>query len=227
MKRIAIYITASIIYLSSCGPIDEWTEESVKRTISNYYFDYEASTQTLNVDDNGSFTYSSNESWCTIEWEYSRVIAVKANNSRSTRTTVTIRYGDEIMKTISVEQKRYPYIIGNLMVAPNDVSSDPIKWRTANNYCNNSTLFGYTNWRLPTGWENGVENSEIDILYNNRIYIGNFKNAFYWCSEFEEYWDGDDWYYMLDFGSNEEDWEVGRSDTSYNDTYARCVRTIN
>ena len=218
MKRIAIYITASIFYLASCGPIDEWTEASVKRTISNYYFDYEASTQTLNVDDYGSFTYSSNASWCTIEWEYSRVIAVTENNTSSARTaTVTIRYGDEIMKTISVEQKGNRYIIGNLMVQKEDIGKGSyLEWYEASNLCDKSLADGYSNWRLPT-------TDEIIQIYEYKSNIGNFKEEQYWTSSYYGLFNNVDSYYSLHFGTYVF-WYGWYYDVYW---YARCVRIIN
>ena len=111
MKRIAIFITASIIYLSSCGPIDEWTGASVKKVPVNFYFDHKASSQVLNVDGGSSFTFSSNESWCVVGGHEDKgyFISVNANHSDSKRTaTITIKYENEVIKTLSVDQQEYP-----------------------------------------------------------------------------------------------------------------------
>ena len=41
--------------------------------------------------------------------------------------------------------------------------------------CKNSTLGGYTDWRLPTS-------DELMVLYTNRDKIGGFKDEIYWSS---------------------------------------------
>ncbi len=91
-------------------------------------------------------------------------------------------------------------------------------WGTADSKCKNSTLGGYTDWRLPT-------REELMTLYLNRNTIGGFKTSsskgyhyhYYWSSERS----GNNSYYYIKFSngqSNLSDYSESRS--------ARCVRTI-
>ena len=51
-----------------------------------------------------------------------------------------------------------------------------VDWGSARLLCENSTVGGYNDWRLPT-------KDELGVLYNNREYIGNFDlDTCYWSS---------------------------------------------
>ena len=63
-------------------------------------------------------------------------------------------------------------------------------WDTADAMCKNSTLGGYTDWRLPT-------KEELMVLYNNREKIGGFKEEVYWSSS--NYYSS--YYYGINFRS--------------------------
>ena len=220
MKKTAFFIVAGIIFLVSCGPIEEWPEASVKNTPSSFSFNSYAVSRSLRVvDENNTFSYSSNASWCTAG--LSSLVAdyyvyVDYNNTSSARTaTVTIKYKDEVMKTISVEQQGYPYIIGNLMVEE-DQYPDSWGWGVANDHCR-MRIRGYSDWRLPSM-------NELEILYNNRESIGNFKEDFYWSAE--NWWGDNNRHWMLNFGIHDYyDWDFG--DYRNGDrAYFRCVRTM-
>ncbi|MDE6007637.1 MAG: DUF2012 domain-containing protein [Muribaculaceae bacterium] len=84
-------------------------------------------------------------------------------------------------------------------------------WDTADAMCKNSTLGGYTDWRLPT-------KEELMVLYNNRNMIGGFKNQSYWSSSIDK---GS--YYYINFSN-------GKIDSDNWSSYyfnIRAVRTIN
>ena len=223
MKKTAIYILTGIIFLVSCGPVDEWTEASVKDVSSNLYFDFESSRQFLSVYSSSSFTLSSNESWCStgsqsVDGFY---VWVGPNLTVSKRTaTITIKYKDEIMKTVAVEQQGNPYVIGNMLVQKEDIgTATSITWYGADRSCFRLVAFELIDWRLPT-------ESELNILYENRHFIGNFKQGSYWSSDNELSHNDNVWalHWMLDFGSGY--WTSGNSEDYYPNTYARCVRTI-
>ena len=72
-------------------------------------------------------------------------------------------------------------------VAPN--ANNTFYWSDADAYCNNLTLYGYSDWRLPT-------KEELLQMYNDRVSIGNFVNYKYWSSTPTTY---SHWY--VDFSS--------------------------
>lgn len=75
------------------------------------------------------------------------------------------------------EEKQFQYIPSfeygghTYWVAPDPHTSvsDYISWTAANDYCNNLTLYGCSDWRMPT-----VE--ELESMYLNRMSIGGFIN---------------------------------------------------
>lgn len=42
-----------------------------------------------------------------------------------------------------------------------------MSWESANSYCNNLTLYGFSDWRMPT-------QEELEMMYQNRVSIGGF-----------------------------------------------------
>jgi hypothetical protein len=78
-----------------------------------------------------------------------------------------------------------------------------------NSLCDNSSVAGYTDWRLPT-------KDELAVLYNNKTVIGGFMNSCYWSSTV--YSVGNYWY--QDFSSGAQ----SNSHPSY--CRGRCVRNI-
>lgn len=83
----------------------------------------------------------------------------------------------------------------------------------ANNLCRNSTVGGYTDWRLPT-------TDELTKIYSNKDIIGGFKITTdyigcYWCSS-------PSGNYFLNFGNG----SLGKSYYNTSNYSARCVRSI-
>ncbi len=98
-----------------------------------------------------------------------------------------------------------------ISVQRTDISPSLLYWDEANLLCQNSTVGGRTDWRLPT-----LE--ELASMYTNKAYIENFKKDFYWSSMPGE---SSGYHYYIDF------WD-GSSGTksSSNYAYVRCVRTL-
>jgi hypothetical protein len=87
-------------------------------------------------------------------------------------------YGEEVSFT-----PNSPYAVilpaAGLMVQKTDINGNSlVSWSTAYSLCDNSTLDGYTDWRLPT-------KDELAVLYNERNTIGGFvtsSSPYYWSS---------------------------------------------
>lgn len=111
-----------------------------------------------------------------------------------------------------------------IMVQKHDIGK--ADWETANSMCNNSVIFGFNDWRLPT-------KSEMAIIYQNRNEIGNFvqenedytQETCYWTSTKDEY---NIEYCYIEFDN---EFENGGSfyytNNSYRQYNIRAVRTIN
>lgn len=79
-----------------------------------------------------------------------------------------------------------------LMVQRYDLGD--VGWDSAKLLCENSTVGGYDDWRLPTI-------DELGVLYNNREHIGNFDlDTYYWSSSVTSY-TSSYYYYYMDFGT--------------------------
>ena len=102
-----------------------------------------------------------------------------------------IAYGE----SVSFYPSNPDYVIlqdAGLMVQRYDLGD--VDWNSAKLLCENSTVGGYNDWRLPT-------NDELGVLYNNREYIGNFDlDADYWSSTATR---GSIEYSCIDFGTGE------------------------
>ena len=101
-----------------------------------------------------------------------------------------------------------------IMVQKADINDSQLSWSSAKSLVENSTVGGYTDWRLPT-------RSELAVLYNERNAIGGFVTTgyydsytFYWSSE--AYSGGYSW--GIYFSSGSADWLYSG--------YARAVRTL-
>ena len=79
--------------------------------------------------------------------------------------------------------------------------------------CENSTVGGYNDWRLPTS-------DELGVLYNNREYIGNFLDTDYWSSTKKQSYPFV-YYYYMDFSTGSLNYKSGS-----NDSYVRAVRSL-
>lgn len=115
-------------------------------------------------------------------------------------------YGEE--KTVSLEWVEIPS--AGIAVQKEDLGKG--NWTTADAMCKNSTLGGYTDWRLPT-------KEELMVLYTNRDKIGEFKEEIYWSSSI--YRDYYDYHYTVDFRNGNLDYYY------YSGSYRiRAVRTL-
>ena len=102
--------------------------------------------------------------------------------------------------------KYYVILSTGLIVAKEDAGN--ANWENANTLCNNSTLAGFNDWRLPT-------KQELLIVYDNKNSIGNFKDGRYWSSTPS----GSNGAYRVDFSDGDVDCVV-KSGSGY----VRCVR---
>ncbi|GHT49011.1 hypothetical protein AGMMS49982_01480 [Bacteroidia bacterium] len=135
----------------------------------------------------------------------------------TTGTTYYVRaYATSIKGTTYGEQVSFkpesPTVVvlsaSGLMVQKVDIGNG--SWSAMNNLCQNSTLDGFTDWRLPT-------KNELAVLYNEKSAIGGFSTK-YWSSSsstsFSDYW-----YQEFTNGSQS-------TTASFNGINARCVRSL-
>ena len=104
----------------------------------------------------------------------------------------------------------------NIAVQKEDIGQSG--WDNINRMCENSTVEGYTDWRLPTM-------DELYVIYNNRDMIGNFvtsspnaANTCYWSSNPSSLHPGLSYYYLV--------FANGVSNFGSGGYRGRCVRTL-
>lgn len=94
---------------------------------------------------------------------YIRAYATNANGTS---------YGEQ--KTIGGPYLQLPtFTFGGRTYRVAPTADQTYFWSGANDYCNNLTLYGYSDWRLPTL-------DELEQMYYNRTSIGGFGTGFYW-----------------------------------------------
>ena len=97
---------------------------------------------------------------------YIRAYATNANGTSYGEQVTAIQPYDEL--------PTFQYNGHTYRVAP--IANNSFDWSDANVYCNNLSLYGYTDWRMPT-------KDELMQMYNDRSYIGGFSNySKFWSS---------------------------------------------
>lgn len=122
-----------------------------------------AHSHTTNGGGLGSF--SSTFSMTSAGVYYIRAYATNANGTS---------YGEQ--KTIDhpyYELPTFTFGAQTYRVAP--PAPDNMNWNDANNYCNNLTLYGFGDWRLPT-------QDELIKMSEERVSIGGFGSSGWWWS---------------------------------------------
>ena len=79
-------------------------------------------------------------------------------------------YGNQI--TVNMDYMRLPTFVHNgylYRVAPEPIGTE-VSWNSAISYCTSSTLYGYSDWRLPTL-------SELQTMCTNKLTIGGFSTG--------------------------------------------------
>lgn len=116
-------------------------------------------------------------------------------------------------KTVSFRAEKPQYIIipgTNLMVQREDLGQ--VDWTSAFVMCTNSSVGGYSDWRLPTI-------GEAMLIYNNKHILNNLLNSEYWTIENRNGYGG---YYStvnMEYGNINDDY-------GEKEHYVRAVRTI-
>lgn len=98
------------------------------------------------------------------------------------------------------------------------VNLEEMTWTSAMSMCENSTVAGYSDWRLPT-------EDELMVLYSNREIIGGFSENIYWSSSYHRIME---WFYIhvLDFEDGQLYQTTKATDLNAELLNARCVRTL-
>ncbi len=126
--------------------------------------------------------------------EFSVVIdGLEINKTYYVRAYITNQnvttYGD--VKTFKINPKYYVLSEEGLMVQADDINSDKYtRWDVAYAMCENSTVGGFDDWRMPTI-------QELIILYLHKDEIGNFKDSYYWSAD--KVYSDDNYYKCLSF----------------------------
>lgn len=120
------------------------------------------------TDGAGSGTYSSTFVMNGTGVYYVRAYATNANGtSYGEQLTINHPYND--LPTFSFNGQTY-------RVAPPAINT--MNWSDASSYCNNLTLYGYTDWRLPTV-------DELLQMYQDRNTIGGFNSNCWWSGTYK------------------------------------------
>ncbi|MDR2027470.1 MAG: carboxypeptidase regulatory-like domain-containing protein [Prevotellaceae bacterium] len=153
----------------------------------------------------GTGEFSANISELTTGVTY--YVCAYATNSKGTAYGVPVSFKPES-----------PYYAvlpsAGIMVQKQDIAEPVIVWESANTLCENSTVGGYTDWRLPTI-------DELTIIYGERNSIGGFKNNWYWSATYLGLYYGTAAYYYINFSNGSRDAPSYRTMN-----YARAVRSL-
>lgn len=125
-------------------------------------------TSTYSHTTNGSGTGYYSSSFILLGGSGTYYIRAYATNENGTS------YGEQVTVIQPYDElPSFQYGGHTYRVAP--VANNTLSWSDANTYCNNLTLYGYTDWRLPT-------KDELLQMYNDRYSIGGFGSHYYWSS---------------------------------------------
>lgn len=201
------------IICESCeeGGYDDWRLPDI----------YELSSMYANKEAIGGF--EAKDYW-------SNQICIKCNmgNGRTTPTKDTWDFetgdrgvGDSYSFNSVRCVRRDAYVIPSIGIAVQniDISDEPLSWSNANNLCQNSTVGGYNDWRLPTS-------SELAAMYNNKRKIGGLNEqhmVYYWSSNESELYTG---IYYATSMANGATTSGSSGETGSSVCYARAVRTL-
>lgn len=153
----------------------------VAKDVSNITYSLEGiDSSFFNVDSKSGIVTFKTEPDYETKNSYSIIVKVKDSENNSSTQNVTINITDEIDKFTRDNKKEI--VIDNFtkLQWQDDVTAKTteVDWDTATSTCQNLTLGGYSDWRLPT-------NEELkSILKNRRISseFVNFASSFYWSS---------------------------------------------
>lgn len=145
-------------------------------------------------DGSGTGTYSSTFEMPTAGVYYIRAYATNAmGTSYGEQLTMDHPYYNLPTFTFSGQTYR---------VAP--PATTTMNWGNANSYCNSLTLYGYTDWRLPT-------KDELLQMYVDRNSIGGFNSNYWWSNTV--YIAGNHSYYIVMFSNG--DYDQGYYNSNY------------
>lgn len=139
-----------------------------------------------------------------------RELLVDGNNSTTLLVTSSADGGKELTikaRKSSAGDGVYELPSAGLMVQMEDLGC--VDWSSAKLLCENSTVAGYNDWRLPT-------KEELMTLYSNREMIGGFVAERYWSSS--NYGSN---HYFVNFSNGVSDWSPNNNDHYH----VRAVRT--
>lgn len=159
-------------------------------TFSNPTIDDPASSTTKRIVSGTSTLFSANVDGLTENAVYHVRAYVKNANSTVYGESVEFSPKDPNLNVISIPSL-------GLMIQKYDISSGA-NWNDAKTLCQNSTVGGYTDWRVPTVGElRSLYDYGVSVNWNENL-VGVFMrtgNAYYWSSTISNY------YYSVDMSS--------------------------
>jgi hypothetical protein len=151
-------------------------------------FVYSNTFQNPTIEDDASATIKKIVSGTGTEFS-ANVTELTTNTTYYVRAYVTSSKGTVYGESISFKPTDIvDYVVlesDGIMVQKNDISSGAT-WSNANSLCQNSTVGGYSDWRLPTI-------GELQVLYAKRVTIGGFNTDYYTSSTSSG---GGDYFYL-------------------------------
>ena len=181
-----VLIAVSALFFTSCTlELGKWEVADLSNIPDRIEFSGRGRTAT-DVFLNSGEEHRTSQYWITIHWDGR--IQVARNNTGQPRTgTVSIIFGGETFKTITVAQAALDFVaIGDLYVQRADIRDDVITFSVANTLAQASRVEDFTDWRLPTL-------AELRVMYENREMIGGFRTTLQTGNHFPFYWATDGW----------------------------------
>lgn len=166
-------ITDFTSHKAVCG--GEITSEG-STSVTQYGVYYSSTSQNPTASDQVEYSNSGTYSFtCNLT-------GLSANTTYYVRAFATNSAGTSVgeVKNFTTRNEVVELPSANLMVQTEDLGF--ANWSSANSMCENSTILGHNDWRLPT-------QAELMVLYNNKDYIGGFNTtsgsneSYYWSSK--------------------------------------------
>ncbi len=145
-----------------------------------------------------------------------KISQLRGNEDIYFRAYVINQAGTVYGESMKIPMQYMAIKAGNLAVQRGDL--EEMTWTSAMSMCENSTVAGYSDWRLPT-------EDELMMLYANREIIGGFSESIYWSSDYHRIMERF-YIHVLNFEDGQLYQTTNETDLNSELLNARCVRTL-